>query len=82
MSPENSTLAGQDLPPSAAPAGAPAKEGSPKAKQKAREKTYLVKKGDSLSAIAQRYQISTQELKSANKLKSNDLKPGQKLRIP
>ena len=60
----------------------PAKAGSPKAKQKAREKIYLVKKGDSLSAIAQRYQISTQGLKSANKLKSNDLKPGQKLRIP
>ncbi|MGO9413999.1 MAG: LysM peptidoglycan-binding domain-containing protein [Syntrophobacteraceae bacterium] len=82
VSPENSTLQGQDLPAPAAVAVAQAKEGSPKAKQKAREKIYLVKKGDSLSAIAQRYQISTQELKSANKLKSNDLKPGQKLRIP
>ncbi|MGO8945187.1 MAG: LysM peptidoglycan-binding domain-containing protein [Syntrophobacteraceae bacterium] len=94
VSPENSTLQGQDLPPSDAQAltsasasrtavdGAPARERSPKAKQKAREKIYLVKKGDSLSAIAQRYQVSTQELKSANKLKSNDLKAGQKLRIP
>jgi hypothetical protein len=82
VSPENSTVQGQDLPAPAAVAVAPAKEGSPKAKQKAREKIYLVKKGDSLSAIAQRYQVSTQELKSANKLKSNDLKPGQKLRIP
>jgi hypothetical protein len=82
VSPENSTVQGHDLPAPAAVAVAPAKEGSPKAKQKAREKIYLVKKGDSLSAIAQRYQVSTQELKSANKLKSNDLKPGQKLRIP
>ena len=94
VSPENSTAQGQDLPAPAAPAVTPAsasriaraippaKAGSPKAKQKAREKIYLVKKGDSLSAIAQRYQISTQGLKSANKLKSNDLKPGQKLRIP
>ena len=94
VSPENSTAQGQDLPASAAPAVTPdsasriavaippAKAGSPKAKQKVREKIYVVKKGDSLSAIAQRYQVSTQGLKSANKLKSNDLKPGQKLRIP
>ncbi len=93
-SPESSTAQGKDLPapaaPSVSPASAsrttaviaPARVESPGGKQKARVKTYLVKKGDSLSAIAQRYQISTQELKSANKLKSNDLKPGQKLRIP
>jgi LysM repeat protein len=97
VSPENSTAQGQELPAPGTPAVTPAsasspsriavaipsaKAGSPKAKQKAGEKIYLVKKGDSLSAIAQRYQMSTQELKSANKLKSNDLKPGQKLRIP
>jgi LysM repeat protein len=97
VSPENSTAQGQELPAPGTPAVTPAsasspsrmavaipsaKAGSPKAKQKAGKKIYLVKKGDSLSAIAQRYQISTQELKSANKLKSNDLKPGQKLRIP
>ncbi len=97
VSPENSTAQGQDLPASGTPAVTPASESSPsriavavpsakaglpKAKQKAREKIYLVKKGDSLSAIAQRYHINAQELKSANKLKSNGLKPGQKLRIP
>jgi len=94
VSPENSTAQGQDLPAPAAPAVAPAsasriavaippaKADAPKAKQKVREKIYLVKKGDSLSAIAQRYQVSTQGLKAANKLKSNDLKAGQKLRIP
>ena len=97
VSPENSTVQGKELQDPGAPDVTPAsasspsriaaaipsaKAGSPKAKQKAREKIYRVKKGDSLSAIAQRYQISTQELKSANKLKSNDLQPGQKLRIP
>jgi membrane-bound lytic murein transglycosylase D len=92
-SPESSTAQTQDLAAPAAPASvsspsrtavavAPAKAGPPKAKQTAREKTYLVRKGDSLSAIAQRHNISTQELKAANKLKSNDLTPGQKLRIP
>ena len=97
VSPENSTVQGKELQDPGAPDVTPAsasspsriaaaipsaKAGSPKAKQKAREKIYRVKKGDSLSAIAQRYQISTQELKSANKLKSNDLQPGQKLRVP
>jgi membrane-bound lytic murein transglycosylase D len=97
VSPENSTAQEQDLPASDAPASTlassssasraaaaipTAKAGSPREKQKVREKIYHVKKGDSLSAIAQRHQISTQELKSANKLKSNDLQPGQKLRIP
>ncbi|MFZ0929603.1 MAG: transglycosylase SLT domain-containing protein [Syntrophobacteraceae bacterium] len=97
ISPQNSAAKGQDLSdpdtPAVTPAHAsspsrtvaalsPAKAGSPKAKQKAREKIYLVKKGDTLSAVAQRHQLSTKELKSANKLKSNDLTPGQKLRIP
>ncbi|HYA43591.1 MAG TPA: transglycosylase SLT domain-containing protein [Syntrophobacteraceae bacterium] len=97
VSPENYTAQGQELPAPGAPAATPsssssasriavaipsAKAGSPRAKQEARQKIYLVKKGDSLSAIAHRYQISTQELKSANKLKSSDLKQGQKLRIP
>jgi membrane-bound lytic murein transglycosylase D len=96
-SPEISTAQEQDLPVTAAPAVTPAssssssrtamavpsaKAGSAKENRKAREKIYLVKKGDSLSSIAQSHQISTKELKSANKLKSNDLKPGQKLRIP
>ncbi len=97
VSSENLTANAQDLPDPDTPVVAPApassasrtvaavpsaKASPPKAKEKAREKIYLVKKGDSLSAIAQRHQLSTQELKSANKLKSDDLTPGQKLRIP
>ena len=43
---------------------------------------YRVKKGDTLSGIAQKYDVSVSTLKQANKMKSNDLTPGQKLRIP
>jgi len=63
----------------AAPAAKARSAGQP---QKTREKVYQVKKGDSLSAIAKRHNVSAHELKAANKLKSDDLTPGQKLRIP
>ncbi len=43
---------------------------------------HTVKKGDSLSSIARQYKVDVQSLKSANKLKSGDLSPGQKIRIP
>ncbi|MEN6440850.1 MAG: transglycosylase SLT domain-containing protein [Syntrophobacter sp.] len=43
---------------------------------------YTVKKGDTLSGIARNFNVSAQALKNANKLKSNELTPGQKLRIP
>ena len=84
-SPESPTAQRQDAPVPAAPAmtAAPAeKAATARPKQKTREKVYQVKKGDSLSAIARHYDVSTHELKAANKLKSDDLTPGQKLRIP
>jgi len=83
--PENPAAQRPDEPVPAAPAvtAAPAaKAGSARQPQKTREKVYQVKKGDTLSAIAQRHNLSTHELKVANKLKSDDLTPGQKLRIP
>ena len=84
-SPESSTAQRPDAPVPDAPAltAAPAaKAGPARPPKKTREKVYQVKKGDTLSAIAQRHDLSTHELKAANKLKSDELTPGQKLRIP
>ncbi|MCM8537092.1 MAG: LysM peptidoglycan-binding domain-containing protein [Lentisphaeraceae bacterium] len=44
--------------------------------------SYTVKKGDSLSVIAWRYKTSVSAIKSANGLKSNNIRIGQKLTIP
>ena len=46
------------------------------------EKTYTVQKGDSLWVIANKYGITTEELKSYNNLTSNLLSIGQMLKIP
>ena len=43
---------------------------------------YKVKRGDSLSLIAQRYGKTTSELKAYNKLRSTALSVGQKIKIP
>ena len=44
--------------------------------------TYRVKRGDSLSVIAQRYNVSLAKLKSVNSLSSNTIHVGQELTIP
>jgi len=59
------------------PAAAP----SP-ASQPVKAKTYTVKQGDTLSGIARSFDTSTQALKEANKLKSDNLSQGQKLIVP
>lgn len=46
------------------------------------ETTYTVQKGDSLWVIANKYGITTEELKNYNKLTSNLLSIGQVLKIP
>lgn len=43
---------------------------------------YTVRSGDSLHLIANRYGTSVSAIKSANNLYSNNIYPGQKLRIP
>ncbi|MBR9727683.1 N-acetylmuramoyl-L-alanine amidase [Shewanella intestini] len=43
---------------------------------------HTVKRGESLSVIAKRYQVSVSSIKNANNLKSNMLKINQKLVIP
>ena len=44
--------------------------------------TYVVQKGDSLWAIAQKYGITVQELINLNNLSNNTLQVGQKLLVP
>jgi len=44
--------------------------------------TYVVKKGDTLAKIADQLDTTVADLKRDNKLKSNDLTPGQELKGP
>lgn len=48
----------------------------------ARPAVYVVKRGDTLSEIAQRYRISVSNLKKVNNMKGDVVRVGQKLRIP
>ena len=43
--------------------------------------TYTVKKGDGLGKIADKYDCTITEIKKWNKMKSNMIRPGQKLKI-
>jgi len=43
--------------------------------------TYKVKSGDSLWKISRRYGLHVKDIKRWNHLKSNTLRPGQKLRL-
>lgn len=43
--------------------------------------TYIVKSGDTLSGIATRHGTTVSRIKELNKLNSNNIKPGQKLKI-
>jgi N-acetylmuramoyl-L-alanine amidase len=46
------------------------------------DRQYVVNRGDSLSLIAQRNNVSLSQLRSANNLRSDNIQIGQKLRIP
>lgn len=60
------------------------KEGVAKDAEPQREKplVHIVRKGDTLSELAKRYHCSVDELKQANRLKSDMISIGQKIRIP
>lgn len=47
-----------------------------------RENIYHVQRGDSLSKVARRFNVSVRDLKNVNKLSTNVVKIGQKLVIP
>jgi peptidoglycan lytic transglycosylase D len=49
--------------------------------EKSKISWYQVRQGDSLWAIARKFNLSTKQLKSWNKLKSNRIHPGIKLKI-
>ncbi|HWH72363.1 MAG TPA: LysM peptidoglycan-binding domain-containing protein, partial [Candidatus Sulfotelmatobacter sp.] len=44
--------------------------------------TYTVKSGDTLTKVASRFSVSVKALRAANKLKTDSIKVGQKLKIP
>jgi LysM repeat protein len=45
-------------------------------------RTHTVGKGQTLSHIAERYNVSVTKLRSANRLRGNSVKAGQVLKIP
>ncbi|MCS7179807.1 MAG: LysM peptidoglycan-binding domain-containing protein, partial [bacterium] len=45
-------------------------------------KTYIVKKGDYLSKIAEKFKVDVNDIKKVNNLKNDIIYPGQKLIIP
>ena len=45
------------------------------------ETTHIVKKGETITTVARRYKCSTTDIRAWNGLRSNYLKPGQKLTI-
>ena len=44
--------------------------------------THTIKKGETLSVIARKYGVTVAALKSANGLKNDNIRAGQKLKIP
>ncbi len=44
--------------------------------------TYKIKRGDTLSEIAERFQVSSRRIKEANALRTDTIRIGQVLEIP
>jgi N-acetylmuramoyl-L-alanine amidase len=44
--------------------------------------TYIIERGDTLSKIASKYQVSAEELKRTNGLRTDRILVGQTLKIP
>lgn len=54
---------------------------APKTTAAVKTTIYVVKKGDVLSKIAQKYKVSVETLRKRNRIKGNRINPGQKLTI-
>jgi N-acetylmuramoyl-L-alanine amidase len=48
----------------------------------AQQVSHVISRGDTLSEIAERYNVSMSEIKSANRLSNNNVRVGQTLKIP
>ena len=57
-------------------------KGKAKAENVSSSTTHIVRSGESLYLIAERYGVTVNAIKSANSLTNNSIKPGQKLTIP
>jgi len=66
----------------AVPAPTRTATGSPGSVTNGGEKTYVVKSGDTLFKIAKNYGVSAKTLRTANHLRTDQIKVGQKLVIP
>ena len=57
------------------------KQSTEKTEKKEKEKIHVVKKGETLARIADKYDVTIAEIKKWNKLKSDEIEVGQKLVI-
>ena len=79
---DQSAPAGGNSAGSATPTATATAKSSKKAKKKKRAKTYVVKSGDTLSAIAERTKLSQEKLLDLNPdLDPSTLAPGQKIKL-
>lgn len=67
--------------PDAAPLPRPAAPRPPTAKEPPTPAHHLVKKGETLFSIAQRYGLDVETLRKRNRIKGNGIKVGQKLKL-
>ncbi len=52
-----------------------------KVKEKTKERLHSVKKGDTLSSISEKYNVTVTDLKRWNRMKNGKIRPGMKLKI-
>ena len=57
----------------------PSKKKTKDSKVNKKAKTHTVKEGDNLTTIAEKYDITVEDIKEWNSLKNNVIQPGQKL---